>query len=302
MKRFSCLILLMIASWSFVVAQELTCYVSINSSKIQGTNKEIFNTLQDAITDFMNNTSWTNHVFEVNERIECNMMFTITNELTPGVYEGQLTIQSRRPIYSSSFNSVMLNYVDQKIKFEYNEFDPLDFSETGHLNNLTSILAYYAYIVIGLDYDSFSLNGGDPFFLKAEKIVNNAQSASEPGWKAGDARGRDNRYWLVNNIRDDAYQPVRQFNYIYHRQGMDLLDGSIQRGRMAIKEALIELEKFYESKPDPFIHYYNITLEAKANEIVNIFSEAPQADKTRIHEIMNNMDPANSSKYAPLKE
>ncbi|MBN1951794.1 MAG: DUF4835 family protein [Bacteroidales bacterium] len=302
MKKLGYLILLLLVSLGTARSQELTCYVSVNSSKIQGTNKEIFNTLQDAITDFMNNTTWTNHVYEVNERIECNLMLYISEEVTTGQYTASLTIQSRRPIYGSSYNSVLFNYVDQKVEFEYTEFDPLEFSETTHLDNLTSILAYYAYIVLGLDYDSFSPNGGDPYFQKAEKIVNNAQSANEHGWKASDARGRDNRYWLINNIRDEAYQPVREFNYNYHRQGMDLMDNSPDRGRLAIKDALIDLEKFYKNKPDPFMHYFTITIEAKSTEIVNIFSEAPQADKSRIFEIMNAFDPANSSKYAVLKE
>lgn len=302
MKRIKYLILLLFLSVRIVSAQEFTCYVTINSSKIQGTNKEIFNTLRDAITDFMNNTAWTNHVFEVNERIECNLMFNILKEVTTGQYEAQLTIQSRRPVYNSSYNAVLLNYVDEKVAFEYNEYDPLEFSETTHLNNLTSILAYYAYIILGLDYDSFALYGGEPFFQKAEKIVNNAQSAPQPGWKAFESRGRDNRYWLVNNIRDEAYQPVRQFNYSYHRLGMDLLDNSVERGRLVIKDAIIELEKFYKNKPDPFIHYFTITMEAKSNEIVNVFSEAPQADRVRIHEVMTSIDPANSSKYAVLKE
>ena len=283
-------------------AQELTCYVTINSTQIQGTNKEIFNTLRDAITDFMNNTAWTNHVFEVNERIECNFLFNLKKEVSSGRYEATLTVQSRRPVYASSYNSVMLNYIDENITFDYTEYDPLEFSETSHLNNLTSILAFYAYMILGLDYDSFSPNGGDPFFQMAEKIVDNAQSSPDPGWKAFEARGRDNRYWLVNNMRDDGYQPLRDFNYTYHRQGLDVLDNSIERGRMVIKEAIIELEKFYKDKPDPFIHYFNVLIDSKGDEIVDIFSEAPQMDRQRIHTIMTSVDPANAGKYAPLQE
>lgn len=301
MKRirvsFILIILLNLSSYS----QELSCLVSINTSSIQGTNKEIFNTLRDAISDFMNNRIWTNNLFEVNERIECNINLNITDEITAGDYSATLSVQARRPVYGTSYNSVLLNYFDDAVKFEYTEFDPLEFSETSHINNLTSILAYYAYVIIGLDYDSFSLYGGTPYFQKSEKIVNNAQSASYGGWKAFEARGRDNRYWLINNLIDESYEPLRQFNYSYHRLGLDLLDNSVDRGRLVIKEAILDLQKFNKSKPDPFMHYFQVVLESKATEIVQIFSEAPQVDKQRIYTIMTEIDPANSSKYEALK-
>ena len=302
MKKSRVLLSLLLLSVGLsLFSQELSCIVSINTSQIQGTNKDIFNTLRDAISDFMNSRTWTNNVFEVNERIECNLMFNITEEISAGEYKATLSVQARRPVYGTSYNSVMLNYFDDDIKFEYTEYDPLEFSETAHLNNLTSVLAYYAYIILGLDYDSFSLNGGTVYLEKAEKVVTNAQSASAPGWKAFEARGRDNRYWLVNNMLDDGYEPIRQFNYTYHRLGLDVLDNSLERGRMVIKDALIELEKFYNSKPDPFMHYFQVTLDAKADEIVQIFSEANQADKQRVYNIMTKIDPANTSKYERLK-
>ena len=302
MKKISVLIVLAGLLSMNTFSQELSCRVSINTSQIQGTNKEIFNTLRDAIADFMNNRTWTNNVFEVNERIECNLMFNITKEITAGEYQATLSVQARRPVYGTSYNTVMLNYFDDDVKFEYTEFYPLEFSETSFINNLTSIMAYYAYIILGLDYDSFSLNGGTPYFQKAEKIVTNAQSASYAGWKAFEARGRDNRYWLVTNILDDGYGPLRQFNYSYHRLGLDVMDKNLERGRMIIKEGLIELEKFYKSKPDPFIHFYQVVLDSKSDEIVKIFSEANQADKQRVFTIMKDIDPANSSKYDSLKE
>ena len=168
--------------------------------------------------EVITNTTWTSHTFEVHERIECNLLFTITQELTAGTYQAKLSIQSRRPVYGSSYNTVMLNYMDEDIEFEYTEYDPLEFSELTHINNLTSILAYYAYIIIGLDYDSFSPKGGTPYFEKANKVVLNAQSAVQKGWKATESRGRNNRYWLVNNILDEGYSPLREFSYNYHRK------------------------------------------------------------------------------------
>jgi hypothetical protein len=283
-------------------AQELNCFVNINSTQLQGTtNREIFTTLQDAVSDFMNNTVWTNNIFEVNERIECNIMLNITEEVSTGQYKATLSIQSRRPVYGTSFNSVMLNYFDDEVTFKYTEFDPLDYSENTHLMNLPTILAYYAYIVIGLDYDSFSPGGGTPYFSKAEKIVTNAQSSADPGWKAFESRNRKNRYWLVNNILDDDYRSLRSFIYTYHRSGLDIMDGAVERGRLVIKDAIIELEKFYKAKPDPFTHFLKIVLDAKSDEIIQLFSEAPPQDKSRIYDIMTAIDPANISKYEVLK-
>ncbi len=292
----------LLASFGSANAQELSCLVSVSASQIPGTNKEVFNTLRDAITDFMNNTAWTNNVFEVNERIECNLLFNIKEEITTGEYRATLNVQSRRPVYGTSYNTVMINYFDDNIRFKYTEFDPLEFSETTHLNNLTSVLAYYAYIIIGLDYDSFSLYGGSPYFQKAGKIAYNAQSASEEGWRAADGDGKNNRYRLINNILDEGFSPLRDFIYTYHRLGLDVLDKSIERGRMVIKESIMDLEKLYDNKPDPYMHFFQVVLQTKADEIVQTFAQAQQQDKQRIYNVMNSIDPANISKYASLKE
>jgi len=282
--------------------QELSCLVTVNSSQIPGTNKEVFNTLQDAISDFMNNTTWTNNVFEVNERIECNLLFNIVEEVNTGVYKATLSVQARRPVYGTSYNSVMFNYYDEKVQFKYTEFDPLEFSENTHMNNLTSILAFYAYIIIGLDYDSFSLKGGSPHFQKADKVVYNAQSSTDEGWKAFESEGRKNRYWLINNILDEGFASLREFLYTYHRLGLDILNNSLDRGRLVIKEAIVDLERLYNDKPDPFMHFFQVILQAKADEIVQVFIQAPQEDKLRVYNVMTKIDPANSSKYAPLQE
>lgn len=295
------LILFISLSTLSVNSQELNCIVSVNTSQIQGTNKDIFFTLRDAIRDFMNNTTWTNHVFEINERIECTLMLNVKEEVTTGSYKASLNVQARRPVYGSSYNSVMLNYVDDEVNFKYTENDPLEFSETVHISNLTSVLAYYAYIIIGLDYDSYANEGGTPHFMKAEKIVTNAQSAADPGWKAFESRGRKNRYWLVTNILAADYSALREFNYKYHRLGLDVMEDALERGRLVIQESVIELERFYKAKPDPFMHYFQVVLDAKAEEIVQVFSEAQPADKTRIYSVMSTIDPANTSRYEPLK-
>jgi hypothetical protein len=281
--------------------QELNCIISLNTSNIQGTNKDIFNTLQNAIRDFMNNTVWTNNVFEMNERIECNMLLNITSEVSSGVYKATLSIQARRPVYGSSYNSVLFNYLDKEVQFRYTEFDPLEFSENVFHSNLTSILAFYAYIVIGLDYDSFSLMGGTPYFQKADKIVYNAQSSGEDGWKASQSKERRNRYWLIYNIMDDGFSPLREFIYKYHRLGLDVLESSMEKGRLVISEALLALETLYNEKPDPSMYFFQVVLDSKNDEIVQIFTDAPQEEKNRIYNLMVKIDAGNMNKYEPLQ-
>jgi hypothetical protein len=282
--------------------QELKCDISINTSQIQGTNKSVFTTLSTAINDFVNNTIWTNSVFEVSERIECNMVINITEQTTAESFKGTIQVQSRRPIYGSAYNSVMINYVDNNFEFKYREFDPLEFSENAHLSNLTSLLAFYSYIIIGLDFDSYSLKGGTPYFQKADKIISNAQSSSDIGWKAYEDKGRKNRYWLINNILSSDYEPLRKFNYNYYRLGLDVMNQSVERGRLVIKDAMVEFERFYDSKPDPFMHYFQVIIDSKAEEFVQIFSQASVEDKKKIFDIMVKVDPASPGKYASLKQ
>jgi hypothetical protein len=301
-KIISILTYISILGNSILFSQELKCNISINSSQIQGTNKSVFNTLSAAINDFVNNTVWTNSVVEVSERIECNMVINLTEQPTSETFKGTIQIQSSRPIYGSAYNSVMFNYVDNNFDFKYREFDPLEFSENAHLSNLTSLLAFYSYIIIGLDFDSFSPKGGTVYFQKADKIVNNAQGSSDAGWKAFEDKGRKNRYWLINNILNADYEPLRQFNYSYYRLGLDVMNQSVDRGRLVIKDALIEFERFYDSKPDPFMHYFQVIIDSKVDEFVQIFSQAPAEDKKKIYDIMTKVDPANPSKYASLKQ
>jgi hypothetical protein len=284
-----------------IAAQELNCNVTINTTKIQGSNKDIFTTLRSAVADFMNNTVWTNSVFETNERIECTFLFNI-NTYQSDILEGSLQVQARRPIFGTSYNTVMLNYIDNDVHFKYLEFDPIEYAENSTPSDLSSLLAYYAYIIIGLDYDSYSLKGGSLYFQKADKIVNNAQSLSSSGWRASESRSRKNRYWLVNNIISEDYSTLRIFNYNYHRLGLDLMDQNIERGRGVIKDAVISLEKFVDAKPDPFLFYFQIVLDSKSDEIVQIFSQALAEDKRRIFDIMIKADPSNAAKYGPLKQ
>ncbi len=281
-------------------SQELKCNVQIVSQQIQGTNKQVFQTLQTAIYEFMNNTNWTNHVYTIDERIECNLMFNITEQLSADEFRGTLTIQSRRPIFNTNYNTVMLNFVDNNIHFRYVEFEPLEYDATQHISNLTSLLAYWAYMVIGLDYDSYSYLGGTPLLQQAENIVTNAQNARESGWKPFESLDHKNRYWLVTDILNDGYRPLREFSYSYHRLGLDVMDGKVNEGRAVIAESLEKLQTIFRNKPDPFIYWMQLILDAKADELINIFSESFTEEKSRAIRILQEIDPANKTKYEKI--
>lgn len=283
------------------VSQELKCNVQIVSQQIQGTNKQVFQTMQTAIYEFMNNTNWTNHVYSIDERIECNLMFNITEQLSADEFKGTLTIQSRRPVYNTNYNTTMLNYVDNNIHFRYVEFEPLQYDATQHLSNLTSLLAYWAYMIIGLDYDSFSFLGGTPFLQQAENIVTNAQNAREAGWKPFESLDHKNRYWLVTDILDDAYRPLREFLYDYHRLGLDVMDQKVTEGRAVIAESLDKLQSVYRDKPDPFMYWLQLIMDAKSDEMINVFSESFTEEKTRAIRILQEIDPANKTKYERIQ-
>ena len=283
-----------------VSAQELMCNVQVLTQQIQGTNKQVFQTLQTSIYEFMNNTSWTNHVFETDERIECTMLFNIREQVSVDEFKGTLQIQSRRPVFNSSFNSVVLNYVDNDIQFKYVEFQPLEFSETSHLSNLTSILAFYAYVIIGMDYDTYSFEGGTPFFEVAEKIVNNAQNTPERGWRAMESTSRKNRYWLINNILNEDFSLLREFVYKYHRLGLDIMHEKTNEARASISEYLRLLQQISREKPDPFMYYLQVVLDAKTDELVNIFKESFQEEKTRVYALLNEIDPSHGNKYEQI--
>ena len=283
-----------------VYSQELRCNIQMVTSKIPGTNKQVFQTLQTAVTEFMNNTAWTNYKFSNAERIECNILFNLTEMIGNDQFKGSLTVQTQRPVFNSSYNTVLLNYVDNDLDFRYVEFQPLEFSETIYTSGLTSILAYYANIILGINFDSFGLMSGNEFFQRAEKIVNNAQNATESGWKASESTSRKNRYWLVNNILNNDFSPVREFIYIYHRKGLDQMFDKTFEARTEIANSLTLLQEVYRNRPDPFMHFLQVVLDAKNEEFVNIFKEATDEEKRRVMIILNQIDPTHKETYARI--
>lgn len=281
-----------------VYSQELNCRVQVMHQQIEGTNKQIFQTMQSSIFEFMNNTKWTDHAYTMDERIECNIMINITSEVSTNEYKATIQVMSSRPVFNSSYNSVMFNYLDNDFQFQYVEYQPLDFSISTFNSNLTSTLAFYAYVILGFDYDSFSANGGQEFFQKAETIINNAQNAQEKGWKAYE--GSKNRYWIIENLMDQKYSGIRECLYQYHRLGMDVLAEKPDDGRSVIAESLKLVQQVHRAKPGSFI--LQLFFNAKADELVSIFSESFNDEKTRVFAILREVDPANLTKYQKMME
>ena len=279
-----------------VNAQELFCNIQINASQIQTSDRKVFQTLQTAIYEFVNNTKWTSASIKNEERIECTFLINIKEKVSNDEFKASIQIQSTRPIYGTSYKSTMLNYLDNNFRFRYLEYQSLEFNENTHISNLTSVLAYYVYIVLGLDFDTFSEYGGAPYFIKAQNIVNNAQNAREIGWKAFESD--KNRYWLVHDLLDTRYEEIHNCYYRYHRVGMDILSEKTDDARYEITEALEELRGIYRDNPSAFI--LKIFFDAKADEITKIYSEAFPNEQARIIKLLTEIDPANSAKYQAI--
>lgn len=280
----------LVASTGF--AQEFNVTVQVTSPQVEGTEKKIFETLQQELYDFVNNRKWTNFLYKPEERIEGTILITVSNRSGED-FVAKMNIALRRPVYKASYNSALLNYIDKDFEFKYVEFQAMEYSDNVFTSNLTSTVAYYLYIFLGLDGDSFSRFGGAPYYEKAQNIVNMGQNAREKGWKAFE--GQKNRYWLVENLTNPTYSAVREAMYKYHRLGLDVMSDDVEAGRVAINESLELLRKANRERPGLFI--LQLFLEAKRDEIVNIYSQASPMDKTKAVNILKEIDPANSSKY-----
>jgi hypothetical protein len=281
-------------------AQEFDCQISVTAQKLEGTDKRIFETLQSAMYEFLNSHKWSNYNFQMEERIECSMLLTINDRLGTDEFKGNLNIVLRRPVLNTSYNTILLNYIDKDFQFKYSEFQPLDYSDGQFTSNLTSILAFYSYMMFGLYFDSFSPNGGSQFYEKAQNVVITAQNAQETGWKAYE--GQKNRFWMVENIQNPANSELRDFLYKFNRLGLDVMYDKLEQGRGAITESLEYLQKIYNAKPDLFL--MQLIMDTKRDELVNIYSDprVPPVEKTNVVNLLKEIDPANGSKYQAILE
>ncbi len=298
MKQVVTLVIFISSFFLTANGQELNCQVSVitnNKLEITSVEVEILKQLESTIYEFMNNTKWTKDKYEVEERINCQLQLQITKIPAPGVYEGMMQVQSSRPGFNSSYNTLLFNFQDDKVTFNYTRNALLSYSPNQYRDNLTSVLAFYANYILALDYDSFSLKGGTEYFTTAQNIVINAQSSGFPGWNSNEPGNKNNRYWLVDNALHQLFEPLRECFYDYHRKGVDKLYEDKANARIAMYEALNKLVKVVATRPG----YINLLtfVQAKAPELKNLFADADTPEKTRIVTLLKRLDPANSSKY-----
>ena len=286
-------------------AQELNCNVQINSDMIEGSNKSVFNTLQQAVSDYVNNTRWTNLTFAENERIECNMTM-IVSSVADNIFTAEMQIQARRPVYGTSYTTPLLNIKDNNFNFEYQEYDRLEYQQNVFTTNLTAMLAYYCYLIIGEDMDSFSRLGGTPFFTQCENIVNVCQTSSMSdaeieGWTAMATRKSNrNRYALTNNLLDESYKKYREFYYEYHRLALDEMTQNVANARARIAAGMPVIREARRAKPHG--HLISTFLDTKADELVNIFKKGTADEKKKVYEILMDIDPTRQSLYDQINE
>lgn len=276
-------------------AQELNCRLTINSDRIQGTNKSVFTTLERSASEFINNRRWTDLSFEENERIECTLNIILT-KVDGNLFSGEVQVQSRRPVFNASYNTVLINFRDQDFVFNYDEFEVLEFDPNTITSNLTAMLSYYAYLIIGYDMDSYSRVGGTPYFNAAERIVSTAQSLDLPGWRAFEST--KNRYALINNLTDEAFKKFRNYIYDYHRLGLDEMSINAVNGRAKINSGLAILRETNRSRPSAIA--IATFMEAKTDEIINIFKRATDTEKRNAVEILTDLNPTLTEKYETI--
>lgn len=273
-------------------AQELKCDVRVNANQVEGSDRTVYQNLQTSLYEFLNNTKFTEINFRQNEKIDCSILVNIKSR-DNDYFTAEVNVALSRPVYKSNYSSPMFNYIDRKFYFEFMDGQTLDFNPNSY-NPLTSTIAYYVYVLLGLDFDSFSLYGGDPFFAMAENIANNAPQdpGTDNGWNS---TGRQNRYVLINDINSQSYRPLRQFIYEYHRLGLDVMSEKPEEGREVILNAISYLQGVHER--NSMCYFLQLLIESKRDEIIQVFSQGSQKEKTMATNIMKAIDPSQSSKY-----
>jgi hypothetical protein len=299
MKRLLLFGMIMLAG-SWLAGQELNVTVKINTQKLQNVDPAVFTTLEGTMLEFLNSQKWTDDIFEREERINCNILLTIQEELSPTRFKADLAIQSTRPVYNSEYETQMLNHIDRDVTFSYEQFQPIIYSKNAYNDNLSSVMAFYAYIVLGLDYDSFSLYGGDKYFQIAQDILNNipqGAAAANPGWRSLD--GDRNRFWMIENILSPRARPMREGMYKYHRQGLDIMADDPDTGRAVILQALDGVRSVVQTYPNSLI--VQMFSNSKSLELVEIFKRGPLPEKNNFIVQMSKIDPTNAQRYRSVK-
>lgn len=278
-------------------AQELNCTVEVNSSSVEGTYKSVFDALQSSISDYMNETKWSNATFSPNEKIECRFFLTV-KEYKDDRVKGDIQVQLSRPVYNSTYTTTLLNFRDTKVEFDYSEGDPLVFSETSIESNLTALLNYYAYLFLALDFDSFSPGGGQQFYDKAASVVQMAQSGGEIGWRTFE--DNKNRAAVLNSFTESNTSAVRDMIYQYHRKGLDEMVTSPDKGRAVITESLSALKTVADNAPMSVA--LSLFRDAKLDELVNIYSKAPEEERKNVYDLLQPIYPTDTERLEKIRK
>lgn len=296
-KVFNLLLLFSVMLLNFnTTAQEISVRVTVNTPNIQLADPQVFVDLGLAIEELMNNQTWTNEVFELEERIQVTIQLTIKEELSEKQFKADMQIQAVRPVYNSAYETVILSHKDRDVTFTYEQFQPLRFSRTQFVDNLTSILSFYAYVIIGLDYDTFEPFGGEKYFQEAQNVlaaVPSAITSTVKGWRSLD--GNRNRHWIIESVLNPRVRPMRQAMYDYHRQGLDIMYDDPVAGRAIINDAIKKVGEVKQAYPQAMI--IQMFANAKFGEIIEIFKKGTRAQKSSIKAVMGRVDAANASRY-----
>ncbi len=301
MIKSSIFLIFFLCVYAGVKSQEVQAKVTVLATRVgTSVDKKIFQTLQTQLTNFINNRKWTSDAFQSQEKIECSFLLNIDKVVESNVYTASLTIQAARPVYNSSYQTALINFQDADLAFRYVEYQPVEFNESrvqgndALAGNLTATIAYYVYVMLGLDYDSFSSKAGDVYFQKAQNIVNNAPESREiTGWKAFD--GRRNRYWLIENMMNTRYNIVHDVIYTYYRSGLDQMYENEQTARTQILEAINQLQAMNQENPNTMIVQF--FMQGKSQELIKIFKKASPQEKVRAIDLLQKLDVSNAAKY-----
>jgi Domain of unknown function (DUF4835) len=296
-----------LVAWS-LSAQELNFKVKVNVQRLSQADPSLFNNLEQAMREYLNDGRWTEDDYREDERIKGVIQFTIMGEakdrndqIIPNVYQAELLIETYRPVYGHNYESTLMSYIDKDITFKYEQFQNLQYSQNQFTDNLSMVLAYWAMVTLGMDYDSFSSNGGDRFYQQAQQIVNSSQSNNlyTVGWTANSGLNRDNRYWLLENLISPRMKPMRELNYIYHRLALDVITQDAAKGRSILAKGLENAQTVYNLNPNTIL--MQIFLNAKSKELLSIFQGGDVSEKNQVADIMSRIDAANANLYRQLR-
>ncbi len=293
MKKTGLLFFFLFLLTTGIFAQEFYCKVDINTQQVQGFDRSVVSSLKTAMTEFINNRKWSNYNFTPEERINCTLLFTVSQIISSDEFKGTFSIIMQRPVFKTSYRSPLLNMIDKNIRFKYTPSQAMNFSEGSYTDNLTSLLAFYSYMMLGIDFDSFAQDGGTVFYQKAMSVVQSAQNSGYTGWQSFESE--KNRYHFVEQYLNKAYEPLRTFLYQYHRLGLDVMADNTIQGRKVILKSLSLLKEVYNKRPG--LYDLQLILDAKRSEIIDIFSKATPIEKNTMINILSEVDAPNGTRY-----